>query len=79
MTLTPTLFPDHNPDRNLSLTVPSRTLSLFRAQGDREADMEPAVLSGAAPTLVSQLSGSIRRPSQILATALRKTSLDVRG
>ena len=40
--------------------------------------MEPAVLSGAAPTLVSQLSGSIRRPSQILATALRKTSLDVR-
>ncbi len=41
--------------------------------------MEPAVLSGVAPTLVSQLSGSIRRPSQILASALRKTSLDVRS
>jgi len=39
--------------------------------------MEPAVLSGTAPRLVSQLSDSIRRPSQILASALRQTSLDV--
>ena len=39
--------------------------------------MEPAVLSGEAPSFVSQVSGSIRRPSQILAAAVRKTSLDV--
>ncbi len=46
-------------------------------QGDREPDMEPAVLSGEAPSFVSQLSGSIRRPSQILAAAVRGTPLDV--
>ena len=40
--------------------------------------MEPAVLSGEAPSFVSQLSGSIRRPSQLLAAAARKASLDVR-